>query len=80
MSLETTCRMPRKELLGLLNTMTPVEHQRITAKIAAVEPPVVVVEEKPVTAVTNYLTDTRLIVIATSFVVAFCIGALIAVL
>src|SRR5690349_3949785 len=45
MEIENTCRIPRDELLGLLNTMTPFEQQRITAEMPAVELPAEIVDE-----------------------------------
>lgn len=36
---ETTSRIKREELLGLLNTMTPMSEQRITAEMVAVVEP-----------------------------------------
>ncbi len=76
MNLETTCRMPRKELLGLLNTMTPVEQQRITAEMPAVQLPadLVIKLEQP----TRAITPARMFVIAASFAVAFGVGLIVA--
>jgi len=71
MNLETTCRMPRDELLGLLNTMTPIEQQRITAEIQAAEPPAeLAIRFRTPRAVSMR----RLVVIGASFVVAFAVG------
>lgn len=73
--LETTCRIPRDELLGLLNTMTPVDQQRITAEFAAPVVPadVVVRFREPA-----QLTRTRLYVIGASFCVALALGLFVA--
>lgn len=70
MSLETTCRMRRDELLGLLDSMTPIEQQRITAEIAV--PPSaaeLVIRFKQPTVL-----ERRLLVIAGSFVVTCMLG------
>jgi hypothetical protein len=68
--------MERQELLGLLNTMTPMEDQRITAEI-----PVVRV---PVSRVERFIAATELspnmIVLVTGGIVSLCVGALIAIL
>lgn len=78
MNLETTCRIPRDELLGLLNTMTPIEQQRITAEFAAVTPPadLVITFKQPKAK----LTRTRVAVIGASFCVSFALGILAAML
>jgi hypothetical protein len=73
--LETTCRIPRDELLGLLNTMTPVDQQRITAEFAAPAMPAELVVRFRQRA---QLTRTRLFVIGASFCVAFALGLVIA--
>ena len=71
MDFETTCRMPRSELLGLLNTMTPIEQQRITAEIPAQAPPAELsIRFKTPRAVIMR----RMIVIGASFVIAFAVG------
>jgi hypothetical protein len=72
MNLETTCRIPRDELLGLLNTMTPIEQQRITAEFAAVAPPsdLVITFRQP----KSKLTRARIAVIGASFCVSFGLG------
>lgn len=68
--LETTCRMPRDELLGLLNTMTPVDQQRITAEFAAPAVPAeLVVRFRQPAQLTR-----RLYVIGASFCVALALG------
>ena len=70
MSLETTCRMRRDELLGLLDSMTPIEQQRITAEIAVQPPPAeLVIRFKQPT-----LLERRLLVIAGSFVLTCMVG------
>ena len=75
MTLETTCRMRRDELLGLLDSMTPIEQQRITAEIAVQPPPAdLVIRFKQPT-----LLERRLLVITGSFVITFVVG-LVAVL
>jgi len=77
MRIETTCRMPRDELLGLLNTMTPLEQQRITTEMAAVaEPAELVVRFKRARTLTN----ARLVVIGASFIVSFGFGMVLAML
>lgn len=77
MNMETTCRIPRKELLGLLNTMTPHEQQRITAEMPVVSPPsdLVIKFREPAQKV---LTKTRIFVIAASFAVSFGLGLVVA--
>jgi len=76
MDLEITCQMKRDELLGLLNTMTPVEQQRITAEFAAVDvPPDIVVTFRPPR---HRITRTRIAVIGASFAVSFGLGLLAA--
>ena len=73
--IETTCRMPREELLGLLNTMTPIEQQRITAEMAVPTAPAeLVIRFKEA----NKLSHARMIVIGASFVVSFSFGLLVA--
>lgn len=70
MTLETTCRMRRDELLGLLDSMTPIEQQRITAEIAVQPPPAeLVVRFKQPTVL-----ERRLLVIAGSFVLTCMVG------
>jgi hypothetical protein len=78
MDLETTCQIPRNELLGLLDTMTPHDQQRITAEMAAVEPPsdLKITFREP----KRKLTATRMVVIGASFVVSFGVGILAAML
>ncbi|HEY5925050.1 MAG TPA: hypothetical protein VIV11_25385 [Kofleriaceae bacterium] len=73
MNIEVTCRMPRDELLGLLNTMSPIEQQRITAEIEVQPAPTdLVIRFKEA----NQLSHVRVIVIGASFVVSFCCGLL----
>ena len=76
MNLETTCRIPRDELLGLLNTMTPIEQQRITAEFAAVSPPadLVITFKQP----KSKLPRMRIAVISASFCVSFALGIIAA--
>jgi hypothetical protein len=89
MNLETTCRIPRDELLGLLNTMTPHDQQRITAEMPAVMPPeddngetqagappadFVIKFKQPA----KKITPTRMFVIAASFAVSFGLGLIVA--
>jgi hypothetical protein len=76
MNMETTCRIPRDELLGLLNTMTPHDQQRITAEMQAVSPPsdLVIKFREP----TKKITPTRMFVIAASFAVSFGLGLVVA--
>lgn len=70
MSLETTCRMRRDELLGLLDSIRPIEEQRITAEIAVQPPPAdLVIRFKQPTVL-----ERRLLVIAGSFVVTCVLG------
>ena len=70
MTLETTCRMRRDELLGLLDSMTPIEQQRITAEIAVQPPPAeLVIRFKQPTVL-----ERRLLVIAGSFVLTCMVG------
>lgn len=78
MDLEITCQIPREELLGLLNTMTPLEQQRITAEFAAVTPPadLVITFREPA----RRLTRARLAVIGASFCVSFALGIVAAML
>jgi hypothetical protein len=78
MDLETTSQIPRDELLGLLNTMTPHDQQRITAEFVAVGPPaeLKITFRKPKHA----LTPARIAVIGASFVLSFGIGVLAAIL
>jgi hypothetical protein len=75
MSLETTCRMPREELLGLLNTMTPIEQQRITAEmtVATPSPEFAIRFTEPKRAA-----RTRMLVIGASFVVSLGLGLIAA--
>jgi hypothetical protein len=90
MDIENTCRIPREELLGLLNTMTPFEQQRITAEMAAVQPPEDGEQETPAAALPAdlviksrpllTLTRTRLFVIAASFALSFGLGLVVALL
>jgi len=69
--------MPRDELLGLLNTMTPVEQQRITAEMQAVAPPAeLVVRFKQA----RTLAYRRFVVIGASFVVSIGFGFVVAML
>ena len=77
MNLETTCRMPRKELLGLLNTMTPLEQQRITSEMPVVQAPadLVIKFKEPA----RKITPARMFVIAASFVVSFGLGLIAAI-
>jgi hypothetical protein len=79
MDLETTCQIPRDELLGLLNTMTPHDQQRITAEFAAVDMPdeVKVRFREPKK---SRFTGARVAVIGASFVVSFGVGILAAML
>lgn len=74
MSIEITCRMRRDELLGLLDSMTPIENQRITAEIAVATPPAdfAIQFKKP-----SWL-ERPAVVIAASFVVTFTVGILFA--
>lgn len=76
MNLETTCRMPREELLGLLNTMTPHDDQRVTAEMPAVAPPadVVVRFKEPA----SRIAPARMFVMAASFAVSFGLGLIVA--
>ena len=77
MNMETTCRIPRDELLGLLNTMTPHDQQRITAEMQAVSPPAdLVIKFKEPKAKT--ITPGRMFVIAASFAVSFGLGLVVA--
>lgn len=70
MTLETTCRMRRDELLGLLDSMTPIEQQRITAEIAIAAPPTdFAIRFKQPTVL-----ERRLLVITASFLVTFTLG------
>lgn len=92
MDIETTCRIPRSELLGLLNTMEPTENQRITAEMPAVEPPAdepPTVEtpavEPPAELVIRFKEATKLnygraVVIGASFVLSFAVGLLVVLL
>jgi hypothetical protein len=68
--------MPRDELLGLLNTMTPHEQQRITAEMQAVQPPadLVINFKQP----SKWMTPTRMFVIGASFAVSFGLGLFVA--
>jgi hypothetical protein len=77
MNMETTCRIPRDELLGLLNTMTPHDQQRITAEMQAVQPPAdfVIKFKEPGR---KMLTPGRMFVIAASFAVSFGLGLVVA--
>jgi hypothetical protein len=74
---ENTCRIPREELLGLLNTMDPIEQQRITAEIPVQTPPpeIVVIFRDP-----SHSTRARVLVIAASFCLTFAIGFVAAML
>ena len=76
MNMETTCRIPREELLGLLNTMTPHDQQRITAEMQAVTVPadLVIKFKEP----TKKITTGRMFVIAASFAVSFGLGLIVA--
>jgi hypothetical protein len=75
MSLETTCRMPRAELLGLLNTMDPIEQQRITSEIEVQSPPAdLVIRFKEA----RELSHMRMIVIGASFVLSLSFGLVLA--
>jgi hypothetical protein len=75
MDLEITCQIPRDELLGLLNTMTPIEQQRITAEMPAVAPPAefAITFREP-----RRLSPMRLAVIAASFAVSLGLGLVVA--
>ena len=74
MNLEVTCRIPREELAGLLNTMTPFEQQRITAEMEVAKAP----EEFAIRfKQPRRLTD-RMIVITASFTAAFLFGLIVA--
>ena len=68
MNLEVTCRIPREELAGLLNTMTPFEQQRITAEMEVAKPPaeLAIRFKQP-----RLLMQTRMIVITASFTTMF---------
>jgi hypothetical protein len=62
--------MRRDELLGLLDSMTPIEQQRITAEIAVQPPPAeLVIRFKQPTVL-----ERRLLVIAGSFVLTCMVG------
>jgi hypothetical protein len=76
MNMETTCRIPREELLGLLNTMTPHDQQRITAEMQAVTVPadLVIKFKEPA----KKITTGRMFVIAASFAVSFGLGLIVA--
>jgi hypothetical protein len=75
MDLEITCQIPRDQLLGLLNTMTPIEQQRITAEMPAVSPPAdfAITFREP-----RRISPVRLAVIAASFVVSLGLGLVVA--
>lgn len=77
MNMETTCRIPREELLGLLNTMTPHDQQRVTAEMQAVSPPsdLVIRFKQP-----GRMTRMRMLVIGASFFVSFALGLGVALL
>lgn len=69
--------MPREELLGLLNTMTPHDEQRVTAEMQAVSPPAdLVIRFK---APAKRIVSARVIVIAASFAVSFGLGLIAAI-
>jgi hypothetical protein len=74
MNLETTCRIPRDELLGLLNTMTPHDQQRVTAEMQAVAP----ASDFVIRFKTKRITPARMFVIAASFAVSFGVGLIVA--
>jgi hypothetical protein len=75
MDLEITCQFPRDQLLGLLNTMTPIEQQRITAEMPAVVPPAeVAIRFRP----PRRRMHVRLAVIAASFAVSLGLGLVVA--
>ena len=68
--------MPREELLGLLNTMDPIEQQRITSEIEVQSPPAdLVIRFKEA----NQLSQARMIVIAASFVLSLSFGVVVAI-
>ena len=77
MNLETTCRIPRDQLLGLLNTMSPIEQQRITAEMPAADlPPELAIRfRRP-----GRFTRARMAVIAASFGISFAVGLAFAML
>jgi hypothetical protein len=70
--------MPREELLGLLNTMTPHEDQRVTAEMPAVSPPadLVIRFKEPGN---RKIAPARMFVIAASFAVSFGLGLIAAI-
>jgi len=69
--------MPREELLGLLNTMTPIDEQRITAEIHAATPSDLVIRFKQHVPV---LRTRRILVIGASFTASFVVGLVAAAL
>lgn len=95
METEITCRIPRETLVGLLDTMDPIENQRITAEIPVAVPLEPDDSERitaeiqavamPAELVIRFneatsLNHARMVVILASFVVALWVGLLTLVL
>ena len=71
--LPPTTLIPRDELSRLLDTMTPIGDQRITAEIAAVAP----IEDVEIAAVAPVRSRSRFVVVVISFAVTLVLGIVI---